>query len=160
MIEAIANYLGISKWLVRTVLGAGLFVGTFLVSLGVVTLILVKLPADHFADGVPVPRDSRHPVLRWAGKIGKNVAGGLLVLLGLLMSLPGVPGQGVLTMLIGLMLLDFPGKLRLERKVLANRRVRRSINALRRRFGKPPLVLRRKRVRPESPEGDCPRGGI
>lgn len=148
MIEAIASYLGTSKWLVRTVLGAGLFVGTFLLSLGVVTLVLVKLPADHFADSPPAPRTSRHPALWWAGRIGKNAAGGLLVLVGLLLSLPGVPGQGILTMLIGLMLLDFPGKQRLERRVLANRRILRGINGLRRRFGKPPLIIRRVRVRP------------
>jgi len=159
MIEEIANYLGASKWLVRTVLGAGLFLGTFLVSLGAVTLVLVKLPADHFASGGAAPQASWHPVLRWAGKIGKNAAGLLLILLGLLLSVPGVPGQGLLTILIGLMLLDFPGKLRLERKMLANRRILRGINALRHRFGKSPLVIRRVRVRPETPDGECSRGG-
>ena len=41
--------------------------------------------------------------------IGKNMAGVLLVVLGILLSLPGVPGQGILTILLGIMLLDFPG---------------------------------------------------
>jgi hypothetical protein len=33
------------------------------------------------------------------------------------MSVPGVPGQGLLTILLGVMLLDFPGRRSLELKV-------------------------------------------
>jgi hypothetical protein len=57
------------------------------------------------------------------------------------MSLPGVPGQGVLTILLGVMLLDFPGKRNLETRLVRQPRVFRSINALRARFDKPPLIL-------------------
>ena len=145
MVEAIAQYLGITKWLVRTVLGGGLFVGTLFVSLGVVTLVLVKLPADHFTNEAVRVDSSRHPAVRWMARVGKNAAGLFLIILGFVMSLPGIPGQGILTMFIGLMLLDFPGKVRLERKILARRRILRAVNGLRARFGKPPLILRRTR---------------
>jgi hypothetical protein len=73
--------------------------------------------------------------------VGKNLLGAFLVLLGIVLSLPGVPGQGILTILIGVMLLDFPGKRDLERKLVSRPKVREGIDRLRQRFGKPPLVL-------------------
>ena len=59
----------------------------------------------------------------------------------MVLTLPGVPGQGMLTILIGLMLLDVPGKRRLERRIVGRRRILQAINRLRKRFGRPPLVL-------------------
>ena len=73
--------------------------------------------------------------------IGKNILGIVLVVLGVVLSLPGVPGQGLLTILLGVMLLDFPGKHRLEQKLLSKPSIVNTINRLRGRFGKPPLVL-------------------
>jgi hypothetical protein len=57
------------------------------------------------------------------------------------MSLPGVPGQGLLTILLGIMLLDFPGKRGLEYKLVSKPKVRDAVNKLRRKFGKPDLIL-------------------
>jgi hypothetical protein len=57
------------------------------------------------------------------------------------MSLPGVPGQGILTILLGLMLLDLPGKRAWEQKLVKRPKVLQTINQLRGKFGKPPLVL-------------------
>nr|ALS89658.1 putative transmembrane protein (PGPGW) [uncultured bacterium] len=65
----------------------------------------------------------------------------MLVVLGVVMSIPGVPGQGILTILLGVMLLDFPGKRNFERKLVTRPQVRNAINKLRHRFGKPELVL-------------------
>ena len=62
-------------------------------------------------------------------------------MLGVLMAMPGVPGPGILTLLIGIMLLDFPGKRRLERRLISRSKVLETINRLPRRCGKPPLVL-------------------
>jgi hypothetical protein len=52
-----------------------------------------------------------------------------------------VPGQGILTILLGIMLVDFPGKRELERKIVSRPQVFETINKLRHRFGKPNLVL-------------------
>ena len=52
-----------------------------------------------------------------------------------------LPGQGVLTMLIGVSLLDFPGKRQLERRLIGQRALLRTINKLRAKFGRPPLVV-------------------
>ena len=70
--------------------------------------------------------------------IGKNALGFILVVAGIIMLV--LPGQGVFTILIGIMLLNFPGKYRLERWIVARRPVLRSINWLRRRAGRAPLV--------------------
>ena len=123
-------------------LGVLIFIVTFSVSLAIVSLIVVKLPADYFKEDHPrniLP--NHHPAIRYLVIIGKNLLGVLLVALGIVMSLPGVPGQGILTILLGVMLLDFPGKQSLEHKLVSRPQVLKSINKLRRRFGKPELIL-------------------
>jgi len=126
----------------RALLGVVLFLITFTGSLGLVSLILIKLPADYFCSHYDRQLWSgRAPALRIAAAIGKNVLGVLLIMLGIIMALPGVPGQGLLTILLGVMLVDFPGKDRLERNLLHRPAIRNSIDKLRARFGKPPLLL-------------------
>ncbi len=121
---------------------AALFVASFLINLGIVSFILVKLPADHFAKSRKRKFLQGHnPVVRVLAVIGKNIGGLLIVAFGVVLSLPGVPGQGLLTILLGLMLLDFPGKQRLEQKLLSRPSIVNAINSLRGRFGKPPLEL-------------------
>jgi hypothetical protein len=122
--------------------GALLALSVGVVSSAVVLVALVKLPATYFLDPAPLsPPADGHPVLRWAVRIGKNLLGGAVAVLGILLSLPGIPGPGLLLIFIGLTLLDFPGKRRLERKLVERPRVLQAINWLRKRFGKPPLVL-------------------
>jgi hypothetical protein len=65
----------------------------------------------------------------------------MLVTLGVVLSLPGVPGQGLLTILIGVMLVDLPGKRRFERWLLGRPHVLAGVNRLRARFRQPPIVL-------------------
>ena len=69
----------------------------------------------------------------------KNLFGLLLVIAGMLMLV--LPGQGLLTIFVGLIFLDFPGKYRMERKMVSNDSVLRSINWVRARTGKPPLII-------------------
>ncbi len=122
--------------------GILLSVVTFTISLAIVSFIVVRIPSDYFHKDHP--RDlfaERHPVVRFLGVLAKNILGVVLVVLGILMSIPGVPGQGILTILLGIMLLDFPGKRTLEYKIVARPQVLRTINKLRERFGKPSLIL-------------------
>lgn len=67
----------------------------------------------------------------------KNVLGALLVLLGLVMLV--TPGQGLLTLLVGLLLMNFPGKYQLERWLVGRRGVLTALNWLRRRRDQPPF---------------------
>ena len=119
-----------------------LFVITFSVSLAIVSFIMVKIPADYFKKDQPrkvLP--GRPQAIRILAIVGKNLLGVLLVAVGIVLSLPGVPGQGILTILLGVMLLDFPGKQKLEHHIVSRPRVYEAINKLRQKFGKPKLVL-------------------
>jgi hypothetical protein len=71
--------------------------------------------------------------------IGRNLLGYVFIVAGILMLV--TPGQGMLTILIGLTLVNFPRKYRLERWIVSRRPVLRSVNWLRRRAGCPPLSL-------------------
>lgn len=123
-------------------MGIGIFLLTFFANLGLVSLIMIKIPADYFQES---PRskflENHSHVVRVLAIIGKNLLGVVFVILGILLSLPGVPGQGVLTILLGIMLLDFPGRRRFERWIVSSPRVKNGVDKLRKRFGKPPLVL-------------------
>jgi hypothetical protein len=124
------------------VLGVLFFVVTFVASSALVSFVLVRLPATFFHPSHD--RDilvDRHQVIRWVGIIVKNVIGLVLLLTGVVMAVPGVPGPGLLTILFGIALLDFPGKRRLEYKIVSRPRVFQAINSLRRKFDRPPLVL-------------------
>lgn len=122
--------------------GVALFVTTFVISLVVVGVLLAYLPQNYFAKDRPDPiQTSRHPVVRILLRVLKNLLGVALVLLGIVLSVPGIPGQGALTVLIGIMLLDFPGKRQLECSFVARPRVFRLVNRLRARFNKPPLIV-------------------
>jgi len=122
--------------------GVLLFVVTFSINLAIVSFIMVKIPANYFRSDYSAEfLSGRHAAIRILGLVGKNVLGVLLVALGIVMSLPGVPGQGLLTILLGIMLLDFPGRRGLELKLVSRPAVFKTINKLRHKFGKPSLVL-------------------
>ncbi len=135
------DFFGSITWQ-SALLGVLIFAVTFAISLAIVSIIMVKIPADYFKEDSP--RDlwaNQHPAVRIIGIVAKNILGVLLVALGVIMSVPGVPGQGFLTILLGIMLLDFPGKRRLEHKIVSRPQVLNTINKLRRRFDKPSLEL-------------------
>ena len=114
---------------------AGVSVATLVLSIGLAGWLLVRVPPDYFK-GEKRQAMKNRPL--WL-KILKNVGGVVLVLLGLVLSVPGVPGQGLLMVLCGLMLLDIPGKFKLERKILSLRPIRSAANKIRRWRGRPPL---------------------
>ena len=134
-------------------LGLGLFVTTVVGAVLVAGFLLVNVPSLYFQDFYARdPWRGRHPLIRVAGKLTKNLLGLVLLVLGVVLSLPGIPGPGILTMVIGLVLVDLPGKRRLERVILGRPRVLRAVNRLRKRFGKPPLVLGGRTGRARRPE--------
>ena len=111
----------------------------FVATLVLVPMILIRLPRDYFNRP---HRDRKidvtgHPALRLVFVIVKNLFGALFVLLGIAMLV--LPGQGVLTIVVGLMLLDFPGKYEVELWALRHHSVRRAINWIREKGHRPPL---------------------
>jgi hypothetical protein len=100
---------------------------------------LIWIPADHFAkDHRPFDTlRNAHPALRWSILIAKNLVGALLTLFGLLMLV--TPGPGWFALLLGLSLLDIPGKRAAERKILQRPTILKMINHLRAKAHRPPL---------------------
>jgi hypothetical protein len=113
----------------------------FVATLLFVPWAVVRIPSDYFRHGHrrPVPWSSYHPVLRLLLLLGKNLLALVLLLMGVAMLL--LPGQGLLTMLVGLLLLDFPGKFNCERWLVSRGPVLKAINWLRRKRQRPPLVV-------------------
>jgi hypothetical protein len=119
-----------------------LIVAIALFTTAVGMVVIVRLPAEHFVR--KPPPDSwwrRHRAVRWTALILKNALGLLVLPLGVFMSLPLVPGPGLVFVLLGLSLLDFPGKRVLERKLVGRPSIMRFLNDLRASFGKPPFVV-------------------
>lgn len=120
---------------------AVLFVGSLLATLIIVPLVVIKLPADYFK------REGEHPELfskysppvRITLLIVKNILGLGLVVMGIAMLV--LPGQGVIVILIGVLLLDFPGKEKIERWLISRGPILKFANWMRHKSHKPPLTL-------------------
>jgi hypothetical protein len=135
-------YATVQQWVPVDVL-IGLTVASvigFIGSLIAIPLILVRLPADYFDTRTPRHwMKDHHPMLRLFGLVIKNVVGVVFLLAGFAMLF--LPGQGLLTMLIGISLMDFPKKRELEAKMVGQPTLLSVINGMRRQFDKPPLIL-------------------
>ena len=120
---------------------AGVSIITFVATLLIVPWVLVRLPSDYFVRDtrIPLALPKRHPSIRITLLVLKNLLGAVLLLGGIAMLV--LPGQGLLTMLLGLSLLDFPGKFWLERKMIQRRAVHRSVNWIRRKGGREPMIV-------------------
>lgn len=125
------------------------------VSIAVATWAVRRLPADyllHDPDGAEAPSGSR------ARLVLRNFLGGVLLVLGVLMLI--LPGQGLLTIVAALAVMNFRSKRRLEQRLLARPHVLALINRLRQRSGQPALLAPSAARRsfgdsagPEAPEG-------
>lgn len=136
LLSTVQQYVSTDTLIWLTALSVVFFIGTLIA----IPFILVRLPADYFDVRVPRPwMQDHHPVLRVVGHIVKNALGAIFLFAGFLMLF--LPGQGVLTMLIGISMLDFPGKRNIEAKLISQPTVLSVINHMRKKRGKPPLVL-------------------
>jgi len=114
-----------------------LFVG----SLIAMPLLVARIRADYFLTSDP-RTDSwlgRHPAARVTARVIKNSLGVVLFLAGLAMMV--LPGQGILTVLVALSLLEFPGKRALELRLIRQPSINRSINWMRKKSGRSPLIV-------------------
>ena len=113
---------------------------SFIASIVGCTILLASLPSDYFKTKERIRR-IKNPVFRICLSCLKNIFGGLLVVIGILLSVPGIPGQGILTILAGLIISDFPGKRRLEQRLIRLPVILSTANQIRARFKRPPLAL-------------------
>ncbi len=104
-------------------------------------IVAIRLPADYFTQPASDANSSEksNATSHLAIKILKNIVGVILILLGGVLSVPLVPGPGILILLMGLMLTSFPWKRKLELKLLRTRFVLSPVNWMRQRAGQPPI---------------------
>ncbi len=123
------------------VLLSGVSVLMFIGSLLALRYLIIRMPADYFL------RDHRrganwfgdHAAMRILATVLKNALGILLVGLGAIMLF--TPGQGVLLILVGVSLLDVPGKRTIELRIVGIHTVRRAIDRIRANAKRPPIEL-------------------
>lgn len=149
MFDALLSWIDSHQALTLLLAGASLL--TFIGSILALPALVAAMPEDYFLDAQRHPSRLRrfHPLIYLTLRILKNVVGWLLVLCGILMLV--LPGQGLLTILVGLVLSDFPGKFRLERRLARNAKVMSAFNWLRRRAGRPPLWAPTSPTEPSDP---------
>jgi hypothetical protein len=113
---------------------------TFVVSLVAVPWMLVRIPARYFMTAHHAhPLADRHPFVRVTFVAAKNLLGIILLAIGL--ALLVLPGQGILTLLAGLVFVDFPGKHKVLLRTISQPTVLKSVNWIRERAGREPLEL-------------------
>lgn len=122
----------------------GLWIGIgsaamFIISLASVPFIVARIPVDYFTHRgrQRLSRSSHHPAVRLLLSGFKNLVGAMLLMAGFIMLF--TPGQGLLTILFGLMIMNYPGKYRLERRIIRKPAIFGAVNAMRRTQGQDPL---------------------
>ena len=117
-----------------------LSVFTLIASALLIPWLILRIPVDYFTD--KKRHESRlkalHPAAYISIMVLKNLAGLVFLLAGIAMLV--LPGQGVLTMLVGIFLINFPGKYHFERWLINHDFVYKSINWVRRRGSRAPLL--------------------
>lgn len=139
-IDTLKTYgLVLFEWVKAHVVALGVAsVMSFIVSILFCTLAIAYLPTDYFLSNRRASR-IKQPVLRIMLKLLKNLLAVVLIIVGFI-QIP-LPGQGVLTILIGVVISDIPGKRRIERRIIRLPAILSAANGIRSRFKRPLLVL-------------------
>jgi Putative transmembrane protein (PGPGW) len=139
LMSEVAEFMSGAALAWMTVISLLVFFG----SLIVVRLVIIKLPADYFINDhrKKVPWAEQHILLRYILLVVKNLFGYILIVAGLIMLV--LPGQGVLSIVFGVMLADFPGKFRFERWLIHRGPVLKVSNKIRREADKVPFIFHR-----------------
>ena len=102
----------------------------FIFSIVGLRLFIIAIPSDYFINKKRVSALRDSSILLWVFyKIFKNIIGYIFIAIGLLALV--LPGQGILMILIGLMMSDYPKKFNLEKKIIKINTVRKGVNWIR-----------------------------
>jgi Ca2+/Na+ antiporter len=109
----------------------------FIASLLLTPLLLGKIPQDYFI------HTNQHKVeIEHLGHliivVIRTLIGFVLLIAGIIMLV--TPGQGIITILLGLFLMEFPGKRKLELKFIKHNPTFKALNWLRNKAGKSPFT--------------------
>ena len=115
-------------------------------SILIIPPLILRIPPDYFAHAERPPRAwaQQAGFIRISILIGKNLLGGLMMLAGVAMLI--LPGQGLLTLFVGFLLIDFPGKYEFEKWLIRQRYILGPVNWLRTRRHRLPLQLDRRDI--------------
>jgi hypothetical protein len=117
---------------------------TLVASALLIPWLVARVPADYFArEHHPSPWADRHPVARVALHVAKNLLGVVLIALGILMLV--LPGQGVITVVAGVALLDIPGRHRFVQWMVSREPVLHALNWIRRKAGREEFTVSARR---------------
>lgn len=112
---------------------------TFFGTILLMGVLILMIPTDYFSN----PKRRKSYLITKRSLFGiilltiKNLIGLLFLIVGFLLLF--IPGQGILTMLIGVILMNFPGKYRIERKLVQRPGVLQGLNKIRIKFNRPLL---------------------
>ncbi len=116
---------------------------SMLIAVPIGVYLTTRLPSDYFIN-VESRRNhkylNRYPkIVRLVLPVASNFIGILLIVLGIIMLI--TPGQGILTIMAGLILTNFPGKFAFEKWFFRRHYVNQTVNWLRKRKGLAPFQL-------------------
>ena len=111
----------------------------FIFSLVSIKWLVALIPSDYFVYKKDSKFKSKYPLTWLISMIIKNMIGYLLIIGGILMLV--LPGQGLFTILIGLMMSNYPGKYYIEKKIIAIPSILKTINWLRKQSDKEPIII-------------------
>ena len=109
----------------------------FFLTIAMTLWVIVKLPKDYFSS-------PRKEVTKKIGlqsvaiKIARNCLAVVLIVSGVVMLV--LPGQGLLTILIGVIVMDTSYKHHLEAKLMQQAKIKSALNKIRKRYNKQPFV--------------------
>jgi hypothetical protein len=136
MISSSIAYLTEHAVLLMIVSAISLVIGMLLLP-----VFINRIPVDYFnhPHREYLPSSTRHPVMRLVIMSFKNLLGIFFLCTGFLMLF--LPGQGLLTLLVGLIIMNYPGKYALERWLIQRPYVLPAVNWLRAKYDHPPLLM-------------------
>ena len=125
------------SWLLPWILGFSVI--TFVGSVIAGWLVLVHLPENYLTRSEPTSLyRSKSKLVNLFVEIVRNLLGLGFLLVGMVMLV--TPGQGILSIVVGIILIEFPGKQKLIRKIVASPNIFKAINKIRKQANKPPLA--------------------
>jgi len=135
MIAFIHNHEELILWLtIASVIG---LIASFLL----IPWILIQIPSDYFSH----EKRQKHqwyndlPILRVVLLLMKNILGIIFIISGIIMLF--IPGQGIITIIIGVIFADFPYKYNIEQWIISHPTVLRYINELRTKAKQSPIEV-------------------
>ncbi|MBL7108622.1 MAG: hypothetical protein ISS11_00035 [Candidatus Marinimicrobia bacterium] len=133
MQEVIIEYISQNIWAIFII-----SIVVFIVSLLFITYLLLRIPHDYFSDNY-IKKSIAHPIFRFIKLIVKNMLGIVFFFLGVIMIF--TPGQGILTILVGIILMDLPYKKQIEKRLISQPKILHLINSIRHKHKHLPLEI-------------------